>query len=135
MRLNSASKPKIFANDTSKIISSRNFEELYSVPYLVPSHKIKWFAANKLGLNLDKTNTMKFITNNSSDTPLCTGYKEKHTEEMVDTKFLGLQIDNHLSWKNHIQQSRGACYAIKSMAHIKNINTLKSIYYAHFHSI
>jgi hypothetical protein len=27
MRLNSASKPKIFANDTSKIISSRNFEE------------------------------------------------------------------------------------------------------------
>jgi hypothetical protein len=32
MRLNSASKPKIFANDTRKIISSRNFEELYSVP-------------------------------------------------------------------------------------------------------
>jgi hypothetical protein len=78
---------------------------------------------------------MKFITNNSSDTPLCTDYKEKHTEEMVDAKFLGLQIDSHLSWKNHIKQSRGACYAIKSMAHIRNINTLKSIYYAHFHSI
>jgi hypothetical protein len=67
---------------------------------------IKWFAANKLVLNLDKTNTLKFITNNSSHTPLCTGYKEKYTEEMVNTEFLGLQIDNHPSWKNHTKQIR-----------------------------
>ena len=29
----------------------------------------------------------------------------------------------------------GACYAIRLMAHISNINSLKSIYYAYFHSI
>jgi len=28
-----------------------------------------------------------------------------------------------------------ACYAIMSMDHIRNMNTLKSIYYAHFHSV
>jgi len=75
-RLNSISKPIIFVYDTSEIISSRNFEELYSVPNLVLSHTIKWFVANKLVLNLDKTNTMTFIIYNSSHTPLCTGYKE-----------------------------------------------------------
>jgi IS1 family transposase len=29
----------------------------------------------------------------------------------------------------------GACYAVRSMYHISNINTLKSIYFAYFHSI
>jgi len=29
----------------------------------------------------------------------------------------------------------GACYAVRSMVHISNINSLKSIYYAYFHSI
>jgi hypothetical protein len=28
-----------------------------------------------------------------------------------------------------------ACYAVKSMYHISNINTLKSIYFVYFHSI
>jgi hypothetical protein len=63
----------------------------------------KWFAANKLVLNLDKTSIMNFITNNSAHSTLHIGYKEKYIEETVNRKFLGLQIDNHLDWKNHIE--------------------------------
>jgi hypothetical protein len=29
------------------------------------SHMSKWFAANRLALNVDKTNIIKFIANNS----------------------------------------------------------------------
>ena len=47
---------------------------------------------------------MKFITKNSSHSTLQIGYKEKYSEEIVNTKFLGLQIDNHINWKNHIEQ-------------------------------
>jgi len=54
-------------------------------------------------------------------------------------KFLGLQIDNHLNWKDHIEQIipklSAASYAIRSAVHINNVNTLKLIYNAHFHSI
>jgi hypothetical protein len=54
-------------------------------------------------------------------------------------KFLGLQIDTHIYWKDHIEQMipklSAACYAIRSAVHINNINTLKLIYNAHFHSI
>jgi hypothetical protein len=32
------------------------------------------------------------------------GYNDKYIEEVVTTKFLGLQINNHLNWKNHIDQ-------------------------------
>jgi hypothetical protein len=58
---------------------------------------IEWFTANKLVLNLDRTNIMKFIMNNSPHCELHIGYKEKYIEEMVKTKFLGLHIDNHLN--------------------------------------
>ena len=57
----------------SVIISSRNFKDLYSVSNLVLSYIIKWFPANNLVLNFDKTNIMKFITKNSSHSALHTG--------------------------------------------------------------
>jgi len=57
---------------------------------------------------------------------------------MVNMKVLGLQIENHLNWKDHIEQMipklSGACFAIRPAVHINNINTLKLIYNAHFHS-
>ena len=39
---------------------------------------IKWFAANNLVLNLEKTNIMKFIIMNLSHSTLHTGYKERY---------------------------------------------------------
>jgi hypothetical protein len=65
---------------------------------------IEWFAANKLGLNLEKTNIMKFVTSNSPHYALTIGYKDKYIEETVNSKCLGLDLDNHLNWKDHIDQ-------------------------------
>jgi len=82
---------------------------------------------------------MKFMTRNTSHSTLHIGYKEKYLEEAANTKFLGLQCDNHVNFKNHIEQIipkvSEACHAIRSMDHISNMNTLKSIYYAYFHSV
>jgi len=39
---------------------------------------IKWFAANNLVLNLDKTNIIKFITKNSPHSTLHISYKENY---------------------------------------------------------
>jgi hypothetical protein len=60
-------------------------------------------------------------------------------KETVNTKFLCLPFDNHINWKNCTEpvicKSSGAYYAIRLMVHIKNINTLKSVYYAYCHSV
>jgi hypothetical protein len=60
-------------------------------------------------------------------------------EESAQTKFLGLQIDNHSNWKNHIDQLipklMQARYAVRSLLHISNTDMLKSIYFAYFHSL
>jgi len=70
---------------------------------------------------------------------LTVGHKDKYIEEAVNLKFLGIQIDNHLNWKNHTDQIipklSAACYMVRQMYYICNNDTLKSIYFAYFHSI
>jgi hypothetical protein len=84
-------------------------------------------------------NIMKLITKNSARSTLHISYKEKYIEETVNRKFLGLPIGNHINSKNDIQgmipKFRSACYAIMSMVHTSNINTVKSISYAYLLSI
>ena len=74
-------------------------------------------------------------TKNSSHSTLHVGDKEKY---IMNMNFLGLQLDNHVNWKNHIEEmipKLSTCYAIRLKVHISNINTLKSIYYTYLHSI
>jgi hypothetical protein len=47
------------------------------VSNLILSHIIKWFAANDLVLNSNKTNIMTVLTKNSSHSVLHVGCKEK----------------------------------------------------------
>jgi hypothetical protein len=138
-RINSLAEPVLFADDTSVIISNGNIKDLSATSNLVLSCMIEWFAANKLTLNLEKTNVMKFVTKNLLHCALTIGYKDKYIEEVVNTKFLGMHLDNHLNWNNHIDQIipklSAACYAVTQVYHFVNRNTLRSIYLAYFLSI
>jgi hypothetical protein len=77
-------------------------------------------------------NIMKFITKNSSHSTLNIGYTETYIEETVNTNIVGLQTDNHINWKNHIEQMiyklGGARHAPRLMVLISNIITVRSIY-------
>ena len=125
-KLHSISETVLFADDTGIIISSKNVEGFCSLSNLVLCCMIKWSAASKFVRDLDKTNVLKFITNNSSHSALYIGYKMKYIEETVSTKFLGLQTYNHINWKNHIEQIipqlSAARYAVRSTVHISSIS-------------
>jgi hypothetical protein len=58
---------------------------------LVLPYMSKCFAANKLLLNLDRMNIIKFIRNNSPHCALSIGCKEDYTEE---TKYKVLWFTN-----------------------------------------
>ena len=100
---------------------------------------IEWFSAKKLVLNSEKTNIMKFVTVNQPHCALTISYKDKGIEEAVNLNFLGIQIGNHLNWRNHIDQiipkQSIACYMVSQMHHICNNDILRSIYFAYFHSV
>jgi hypothetical protein len=61
-----------------------------------------WFYTNLLSLNLDKTHFMQFVTKNNSLHDFGISHGNKKKAVVYNTKFLGLTIDNTLSWKIHI---------------------------------
>jgi hypothetical protein len=64
----------------------------------------KWFEANKLSLNFDKTHYIQFTTKNSPQIDLEISYANKLISKALDTKFLVTHVDSTLSWKIHIEQ-------------------------------
>jgi hypothetical protein len=92
-----------------------------------------------MSLNIDKTNVIKFSPNYLQEDLFQVPYRDKEIKEVTNIKFVGLEIDKHLSWKTHIERIlprlSSACYAIWSIFHFSNMDTLKMIYVAYFHSI
>jgi hypothetical protein len=53
--------------------------------------------------------------------------------------FLGLNLDNQITWKNHIQlflrKLNSACFLMRRICSVLNIDSLKLVYFAEFHLI
>ena len=120
-----------FADDTTLIFSCNSFIQLKNTLESETKKVVEWLEANKLILNISKTNVMMFSF--KKDVPklsLMIGDKEIHEKSV--TKFLGVQVDNKLTWKAHITH---ICSKItKSIAILRLVrsifpkNILKMIY-------
>ena len=95
----------LFADDTNLFLNDENIHNLYNTMNQELSNVLTWLSANKLSLNVKKTHFMVFKTkkkkalNNKSIT-----IDGKEIEKVKFTKFLGLVIDEELTWKYHINQ-------------------------------
>ncbi len=65
----------------------------------------KWFAVNKLSLNLSKTSYMLF-RNRPTDVDFNVFIENERINRVHVTKFLGIFIDDKLNWKHHINTVR-----------------------------
>ena len=63
-----------------------------------------WMSANKLILNVDKTNFMIFGTRHINNDTLHLYYNNQAINRVSSTKFLGVVIDEKLSWNHHTNQ-------------------------------
>jgi hypothetical protein len=90
-------------------------------------------------LNTEKPHFIHFRTKNSQpiDTSMC--LENNRTFNNQNTKFLGLIVDNTLSWKPHIDhlinKLSTSCYVIRSVNPYVNTNVLIMIYHSLFHSV
>jgi hypothetical protein len=98
------SNPILYAIDTSLIITnsdSQMFEENLNIAILQLN---KWFKSNLLLLNLGKTYFLQFLTKNFRAIDLHISYENRQISRIHSTKFLGLVINDKLSWHYHIDQ-------------------------------
>ena len=131
--------PILFADDTSILITRPNSIKFQSDLNLVFGQLNKLFKANLLSLNFNKTYFTKFTNKSTCTSDMQITYEDKHICTAIETKFLGLFINNSLFWKTHIEciksKLSSACYAMWPVKPYILINTLKIIYYCCFHSL
>lgn len=128
----------LFADDTTGLVESPNLNELFTTMNTELEKLSKWFIANKLKLNVDKTKWMLFTTRQKI--PHLQLNEDEHfitinninVEQTYSFKFLGLYLDNHLNFKYQITQthkniSKGI-YLLRRVRKFLPTDTLKILY-------
>ena len=135
-------QPIMFADDTNLFSSHSNIKELFNNVNLELDKISLWFKANKLSLNEGKTKyTFFHKTRQKDNIPLkmpLLAINGKNIERTTSIKFLGVLLDEHLSWKNHISvvenkisKNIGILYRAKN---IVSKDGLKTLYFSFVHS-
>jgi hypothetical protein len=129
----------LFADDTSIIITDTNRHD-FNINAIEMFHDINsWFHVNLLTLNYNKTQYLEFRTKNYYNVITQIKSNEEYIPTATEIKFLGLTIDDTLSWNQHIEQlvnkMCAACYALRIVKYIVPEDTLRVIYFAHIHAI
>ncbi len=129
------SKSILFADDTTLFCSSPNIAHVFDKLNEDLKSLYDWFKANKLSLNIGKTNYMVFDRgkiNNIGNMTLT--INELHIDRVSKVKFLGMIIDDCMNWNDHIQHVKckisGGIYAINTAKHILPLSHLKTVYYS-----
>ena len=98
-----------------------------------------WFSSNKLVINTDKTIAMSFHAwQNKSYLKPEIIFQEMDTGYRKEAKFLGLYLSEDIKWDMHMQHLSNTLnknyYILQSLKPVISINTLRSMYFANFHS-
>ena len=98
-----------------------------------------WLAANKISLNSSKTEYILFRHKlKSVKYQLKIKINGNKLYPSSSIKYLGIILDEHLSWKNHIKsislKLRRANGALSKLRHYVSSNILNTVYYSLFHS-
>jgi ribonuclease P/MRP protein subunit RPP40 len=125
----------LFADDSNLIASASTIEALerkinQDTPLLA-----NWLQINRLSLNLKKTHVMVFGKKSKNQTrELSVSIEGTKLDIVKHTKFLGLILDNEISWKQHIihisKKLAKSVGILKRARQYLNTSTLLQLYYS-----
>uniref|UniRef100_A0A1B6H9V6 Reverse transcriptase domain-containing protein n=1 Tax=Homalodisca liturata TaxID=320908 RepID=A0A1B6H9V6_9HEMI len=133
------SKLCLYADDSNLIMSSNSPEETEILTFVELNNIGNYFHNHNLLLNSQKTKFINFKTarNKITTEPIIT-YNSFNIEKENQINFLGLTVDENLNWNEHVQKIlikiNSGIFALSKMSFYCNLETLKSIYFAHVHS-
>ena len=94
-------KTVLFADDTNLFHSDSHMISLCRVLNQELRKISTWLNCNKLTINFDKTHFLLFSKRRTYEEPIVI-FNEVRLKEQIQTKFLGVMMDNKLCWKQHI---------------------------------
>uniref|UniRef100_A0A672G3Z8 Reverse transcriptase domain-containing protein n=1 Tax=Salarias fasciatus TaxID=181472 RepID=A0A672G3Z8_SALFA len=93
----------LFADDTTLFYTGKNINEVLQTVENEFQKVLHWFNANKLSININKTKFMVF-TCKEKDIGARLSIQGLEIERVHEVKFLGVLIDEHLTWKSHTER-------------------------------
>ena len=133
--------PIIFADDTNFFCSHKNIKTLFQIVNSELKLVTEWFLAIKLSLNAKKTKCVLFHKVTMCDSlplqlPAMTLNNIK-IKRKNSVKFLGVIIDENLTWKNHIEVAENKISknigVLYSASHLLDFKNLLKIYFFFIH--
>ena len=135
----------LFADDTNIFVSADNMDDVYAKANSVLNSVHKYMIANQFHVNMSKTSYMHFSPRKLEDFGLTKLFSEHSlelagvpTQSIRSAKFLGVIIDEELSWLPQIKKlSQKLIYQIGTLNKIKNnipVKFYKDLYFTLFES-
>ena len=129
----------LFADDTTLFQSGLDRKQLFTDLRNDLALLIDWFRANKLSLNISKTNYVLFkdkSCNTIDDSDGNLQFGSETIERKSHVKFLGLDIDEDLSFKVHanqvISKLSSSLYLMNSVKRYLPLDVRLNLYYSFF---
>ena len=98
-----------FADDTNVFLSGPRLEELFAKANTELAKLKEWFVCNQLCLNIQKTSYQLYTCKSMADIPQLAIHNVS-IQRAKEVKFLGLIVDEDLSFKSHI------CYVAQKLS-------------------
>ena len=133
-------KIRIFADDTSVFIEGQNINEVISKAENLMNDLSKWFKANRLTLSTEKSCFVIFKNQRSklNQIPSVLSFGENTIKREMSVKYLGVTLDENLSWNEHVQNicnSLKRCFStFFRVRDFINKKQIKTIYYSLIYS-
>ncbi len=129
----------LYADDANLLVSGKSNWEIKTSAIENMVRIRKFFTDHQLLLNFSKTNFACFDIKPNTNSVLPTLQIDSVDIQIVEnTKFLGLHIDNKLSWNHHIDhvanRISSGLFALYRLSKFCTIEALKLVYFAHIHS-
>ena len=129
-----STEPVLFADDTNLFSSGSNASSLQDGVNNDLAIIAEWLKVIKLSLNIKKTHFMCFSAKNKPSPCISLQIDGEALAEVNKSKFLGVIIDNKLSWKDHIsfvcrKVARGIGVIIKARK-VLHSESMKCLYYS-----
>jgi len=131
--------PILFTDDTSILITGQNVSKFQDNLNVIFGQISEGFQENCLSLNINKTYFMQFSNKFLNNFDLNLTYENNYISTVTEAKFLGIHINNTLTWQTHIEKIVpklcSACFAMRSVKLFVSQQLLRIIYFSYFHSI
>jgi hypothetical protein len=132
---------RLFADDANHFLKNKNANLLQAEAQSQFQNIAKWMNANKLTINYSKTNFTVFSPSTKINIQqMFTGIKfGQHNIQRVESiKYLGIIIDDKLTWKNHVESIRNKLKRLSSIFYKVRLKMppfcLKQVYFALVHA-